>query len=136
MNYLEWNLDMQEGADLYDPIGNVKISGDKGIITEGYTYLDAFFEALAEGVERMKIEDVVRVDPLVEPNDIIFYRKDSLLEIRYGSQEAIIFNKSQFIEEVKNAVTKLIGILDEFANITKQDRREILKLRSFVKHED
>ncbi|WP_038296475.1 hypothetical protein, partial [[Scytonema hofmanni] UTEX B 1581] len=127
MNYLEWNLDMEEGANLYDPVGNIKISGDEGIITEEYTYIDAFFEAFVEGVERMKVEDIVRVDPLVEPNDIIFSQKNSLLEIKYGSQKAIIFNKSQFLEEVKNAVTKLIEILDEFADSTKQERREMFR---------
>jgi hypothetical protein len=36
--YLEWNLDMEEGADLYDPVGNIKILGDEGIIGEGRYY--------------------------------------------------------------------------------------------------
>lgn len=60
INYLEWNLDIKEGADLYDPIGYITISGDQGIITEEYTYLDAFFEAFVDGVERIEIENVVR----------------------------------------------------------------------------
>jgi hypothetical protein len=133
MNYLEWNLEIEEGADLYDPVGNIKISGDEGIIKEDYTYLDAFFEALADGVKGIEIDDFIMVDPLVEPNNIIFAITNNLLEIKYGSQKAIILNKSQFIEEVKNAVSKLIEILDKFADSTKQKRREILKLRSFLK---
>ena len=135
MNYLEWNIYRSEEADLDDPIGYMKISGDEGIIIEDYTYLDSFFEAFAEGIEGMKTEDVVRADPIVEPHDIIFSRKNNLLEIEYGSQKTIILNKSQFIEEVKIAVIKLIEILDEFADSAKQQRRELVKLRGFLKQD-
>ena len=131
MSYLEWNILIEEEPDLYDPIGYIKITGNEGIIIEDYTYLDNFFAAFVEGVERIQIEDVVRADPIVEPNDIIFSRKDNLLEIEYGTQKTIIFNQHQFTEEVKMAVAKLIKILDEFADSTKQRRREFLKLRGF-----
>ena len=87
---------------------------------------------MVEGVERIQIEDVVRADPIVEPNDIIFSRKDNLLEIEYGTQKVIILNQHQFTEEVKIAVTELIKILDEFADSSKQQRRELFKLRSFL----
>ena len=130
--YLEWNLDMEEGADLYDPVGNIKILGDEGIIGEEYTYLDAFFEAFVEGVERMEVEDVVKVDPLVEPNDIVFICKGSLIEIEYGFQKAIIFNKFQFLAELQNAVAKFLERLDEFANNSKQQNRKLTKLRNFL----
>ncbi len=134
MNYLEWNLHRSDKADLYDPIGNIQISGDEGIIIKDYIYLDNFFEAFVEGVERMKTEDVVRADTIVEPNDLIFSCKNNLLEIEYGSQKTIILNKYQFIEEVKTAVIKLIEKLDEFADSAKQ-RRELVKLRGFLKQD-
>ena len=99
MRYIEWNLDIEEEANLYDPIGNIKICGDEGDITEEYTYLDAFFEAFVEGVELMKVEDIVRVDPLIESNDIIFCSNGNLLKIQYGNQQTTILNKPQFIKE-------------------------------------
>lgn len=133
MSYLDWNLDMEEEANLYDPIGNLKIIGDKGTIVEDYTYLDAFFEAFAKGIERLKVEDVVIVDPLIEPNDIIFHRKNNLLEIEYGNQKTVIFNELEFTEEFKNAVIKLIGILDEFAVAEKKQSLKLTILRNFVK---
>ena len=37
MNYLEWNIYIEEEPDLYDLIGYIKITGDEGIIIEGYT---------------------------------------------------------------------------------------------------
>lgn len=135
MNYLEWNLDMEEGADLYDPVGNLKILGDEGIIEEKYTYLDAFFEAFVEGVQHMEAEDVVSVDPLVEPNDIVFTCKSSVIKIEYGVQQAIIFNKFRFLEELQKAVAKLLETLDEFADNSKQQKRKLTKLRSFLQKE-
>lgn len=132
MNYLEWNLDPEDEADLDDPMGYIKIVGDEGIIIEDYTNLDNFFEAFVEGIERIKTEDVVKIDPIVEPNDLIFSSKNNFLRIEYGSQKTIILNKYQFIEEVKTAVAKLIEILDEFADRAKQERRELFKLRSFL----
>jgi hypothetical protein len=132
MHYIEWNLNAEDEVDLDDPMGYIKILGDEGIIIEDYTNLDNFFEAFVEGIERMKTEDVVRADPIVEPNDLIFSCKNNLLKIEYGSQKTIILNKSQFVDEVKIAVAKLIEILDEFANRTKQERRKLFKLRSFL----
>lgn len=132
MNYLEWNLDPEDEADLDDPMGYIKIVGDEGIIIEDYTNLDNFFEAFVEGIERIKIEDVVRADIIVEPNDLIFSCKNNFLRIEYGSQKTIILNKYQFIEEVKTAVAKLIELLDELADRAKQERRELFKLRSFL----
>lgn len=132
MNYLEWNLDPEDEADLDDPMGYIKIVGDEGIIIEDYTNLDNFFEAFVEGIERIKIEDVVKIDPIVEPNDLIFSSKNNFLRIEYGSQKTIILNKYQFIEEVKTAVAKLIELLDELADRAKQERRELFKLRSFL----
>lgn len=132
MNYLEWNLDPEDEADLDDPMGYIKIVGDEGIIIEDYTNLDNFFEAFVEGIERIKTEDVVRADIIVEPNDLIFSCKNNFLRIEYGSQKTIILNKYQFIEEVKTAVAKLIELLDELADRAKQERRELFKLRSFL----
>lgn len=132
MNYIQQNVYPEEEADLDDPIGYIKITGDEEIIIEDYTYIDSFFAAFADGIEQMKTEDVVRADPIVEPNDIIFRCNGNSLEIEYGNQKAIIFNKSQFVEEVKIAVAKLIEILDEFADSAKQKKRQLIKLRSFL----
>jgi hypothetical protein len=132
MNYLEWNLDIEEGADLYDPIGNIRILGNEGSITEEYTYLDTFFEAFIEGIEHMRVEDIVKVDPLIESDDIIFHCKDNLLNLQYGDQQTTIFNKFQFIKEVQKAVIDLVKILDDFAESSKQPKRELFNLSRFT----
>jgi hypothetical protein len=131
MRYIEWNLDIEEEANLYDPIGNMKICGDEGDITEEYTYLDAFFEAFVEGIELMTVEGIVRVDPLIESNYIIFCSKGNLLKIQYGNQQTTILNKLQFIKEVQTVVIDLVKILDEFAERGKQPKRALIKLRTF-----
>jgi uncharacterized protein (UPF0305 family) len=133
MKYLEWNLDdMTENTDLYDPFGNLSIRGDTGIIEENDTYIDAFFEAFVEGIERMKQQNIVTVDPLVEPNDIVFNHENNTLTIEYGNQKAIIYDKLQFIKEVQESVNRLVTILDNFADSSKQKKRELIKLRNFI----
>lgn len=80
-------------------------------------------------------EDVVSVDPLVEPNDILLTCKSSIMKIEYGVQQAIIFKKFRFLEELQKAVAKLLETLDEFADNSKQQKRKLTKLRSFLQKE-
>jgi hypothetical protein len=133
MNYFEWNLDdMEVNEDLYDSMGYIKILGDEGVFEEKDTFVDVFLEAFVEGVERMESEGIVRIDPLVEPNDIVFNYKNSSIEIEYGIQRTTILNKIQFLEELQYTVIKFLEELDEFANNSKQEKRKFAKLRSFV----
>ncbi len=134
MTYLIWNLTTEDDpvGSLYDPVGQMKILGDKGIIIENCTNLDAFLEAFIKGIEGLKFKKTITVDPLIEPDDIIFSYQDNVLEIQYGKQEATIFNKLQFVEEVKNAVREIIDILDELALTEKKAKRKLTRLRNFL----
>jgi hypothetical protein len=133
MSYLEWNLDTEEDLDLNDLMGNIKILGDEGIIGEEYTNLDNFFEAFIEGINRMDIEGVINVDPIVEPNDIVFNFNGNTIKIKYGIQIATILNKAQFLEDLQNAVAKFLQELDTFASNSNQQNKKLTKLRNFLR---
>lgn len=132
MNYLQWDLDIEEGIDIFDPLGNLKIIGDEGNIIEDSTYLDAFFEALVEAAQKIKTQTNISVDPIVEPNNLEFNCKKNTIKINYGQQQATIFDKNKFIKDVREAVSELIKILDEQSQQTKQAKRELIKLRNFI----
>ena len=132
MSYLEWNLDTEEDLDLNDLMGNIKILGDEGIIEEEYTNLDNFFEAFIEGIKHMDIEGVVNIDPIVEPNDIVFNFNGDTIEMKYGIQTAIILNKVQFLEDLQNAVAKFLQELDTLASNSNQQNKKLTKLRNFL----
>lgn len=131
MNYLQWNLDIEEGIDIFDPLGNLKIIGDEGNIVEDSTYLDAFFEALVEAAQKIKTKTNISVDPIVEPNNLEFNCQKNTIKIHYGQQQAIIFDKDKFIRDVGEAVSELLKILDEQSQQTKQPKRKLIKLRNF-----
>jgi hypothetical protein len=80
----------------------------------------------------MEQEDVITVDPVVEPNELVFKLKKNMLEIEYGNQKVIVYDKLQFVEEVQQAVARLGTILDEFADSSKQKKRELIRLRNFL----
>jgi hypothetical protein len=126
------DLDRDEDANLFDPIGNILILGDEGIIEEKYTYLDAFLEAFVAGIESSSTENIIKVDPLVEPDDIIFKFKDNTIKLSYGTQSTTILDKTQFVEELKNTVTNFLQELDEFAGASSQPIRKLTKLRRYV----
>ena len=132
MNYLQWDLDIEEGIDIVDPLGNLKIIGDEGNIVEDGTYLDAFFEALVEAAQKIKTETNIIVDPIVEPNNLEFNCQKNTIKINYGQQQAIIFDKNKFIKDVGEAVSELLKILDEQSQQTKQPKRKLIKLRNFI----
>jgi TATA-box binding protein (TBP) (component of TFIID and TFIIIB) len=132
MNYLQWDLDIEESIDIFDPLGNLKIIGDEGKIIEDSTYLDAFFEALVEAAQKIKTETNISVDPIVEPNNLEFNCQKNTIKINYGQQQAIIFDKNKFIKDVGEAVSELLKILDEQSQQTKQPKRELIKLRNFI----
>jgi hypothetical protein len=132
MSYLEWNLDTEEDLDLNDLMGNIKILGDEGVIEEEYTNLDNFFEAFIEGINQMDIEGVVSIDPIVEPNDIIFKFNGNTIKMKYGIQTTIILNKAQFLEDLQNAVAKFLQELDTFSSTSNQQNKKFTKLRNFL----
>ena len=133
MNYLEWNLDTEEGIDVYDPLGDIKILGDEGKIVEESTYLDAFFEALIEAVQNIEIGKSISVDPIVEPNNIEFDCQKDFLKVTYGQQQAVLFQRNQFVKEVQEAVEELLKILDKQSKIAKQQKPKLVKLRNYLK---
>ena len=133
MNYLKWNLDTEEGIDVYDPLGDIKIFGDEGEIVEESTYLDAFFEALVEAAQNIEIGKSISVDPIVEPNNLEFDCQRDFLKVTYGQQQAILFQRNQFVKEVQKAVEELLKILDKQSEIAKQQKPKLVKLRNYLK---
>lgn len=132
MSYLQWNLDLEDGIDIIDPVGDLCIIGDEGKLVEKYTYLDSFFEALAEAADSIEAGLGAIVDPIVESNDLLFELQEDSLKITYGQQKTTILNVAQFIEDVREAVIKLLKILDKQSELQKQPKRKLTKLREYL----
>jgi hypothetical protein len=131
MSYLKWNLDQEDEIDLVAPTGDFYIIGDEGEITEKFTNIDVFLEVLVEGANNLKIGKSIVVDPLIEPNEFHFDYQDRILQITYGRQQVTILNRDKFIEDVHQAVTELLEILDQQSAIDQQPKRSLAKLRAY-----
>lgn len=131
MSYLKWNLDREKGIDLVDPTGDFYIIGDEGEIAEKFTNIDVFFEVLVEGAKNIKIGKSVVIDPLIEPNEFHFDYQDRILQITYGRQQTTILDRNKFIEDVYQAVTELLAILDQQSEKEQQPKRSLVKLREY-----
>lgn len=131
MSYLKWNLDQENGIDLVDPTGDFYIIGDEGEIAEKFTNIDVFFEVLVEGANNIKIGKSVVIDPFVEPNEFHFDYQDRILQITYGRQQTTILNRNKFIQDVYQAVTQLLEILDQQSEKVQQPKRSLPKLRAY-----
>jgi len=132
MSYITWELDVEDGLDAYDPLGRIVILGDEGKVEEESTYLDAFFEALIEGTQRIEIGKTITVDPLVEPNDIIFQLTSGKLTISYCSFAATILDKVKFSDDLRQAIDKLVNELDGLTFQKGQEKRKLAKLRNYL----
>lgn len=131
MSYLKWNLDQEKGIDLVDPTGDFYIIGDEGEIAEKFTNIDVFFEVLVEGANNIKIGKSVVIDPFIEPNEFHFDYQDRILQITYGRQQTTILNRNKFIQDVYQAVTQLLEILDQQSEKVQQPKRSLPKLRAY-----
>lgn len=131
MSYLKWNLDYEKGIDLVDPTGDFYIIGDEGEIAEKFTNIDIFFEVLVEGANNIKIGKSVVIDPFIEPNEFHFDYQDRILQITYGRQQTTILNRNKFIQDVYQAVTQLLEILDQQSEKVQQPKRSLPKLRAY-----
>ncbi len=137
MGYLNWTLDTEDGIDAYDPLGHITIMGEQGKLEDKCTFLDAFFEALIEGVQRIEQGKIIEIDTIVEPDDIIFDYTNKHLALTYGNQKTIILNTNKFIQDIYNSVKTLIETLDNAAIKAKQEIPKLIILRNFVqKHQD
>lgn len=131
MSYLKWNLDYEKEIDLGDPTGDFYIIGDEGEIAEKFTNIDVFFEVLVEGANNIKIGKSVVIDPFIEPNEFHFDYQDRILQITYGRQQTTILNRNKFIQDVYQAVTQLLEILDQQSEKVQQPKRSLPKLRAY-----
>lgn len=131
MSYLKWSLDYEKGIDLVDPTGDFYIIGDEGEIAEKFTNIDVFFEVLVEGANNIKIGKSVVIDPFIEPNEFHFDYQDRILQITYGRQQTTILNRNKFIQDVYQAVTQLLEILDQQSEKVQQPKRSLPKLRAY-----
>lgn len=136
MIYLQWTLDTEDGIDPYDPLGSIRVTGDEGYIEDKSTYLDGYFEALILGIQSLEKGKIIRIDPFIEPDDIVFdYTSDYLL-IEYGKQQAAISNVSQFIENVRESIENLLNVLDNASVGENEKRPDFEILRIFVQNND
>jgi hypothetical protein len=132
MSYIKWELDTEDELDAYDPLGRISILGDEGKIEEECTYIDAFFEAIIDGVQRMEIGKIIRVDPLIEPDDIVFRYTSEELFISYGNSSTTILDVIKFLDDLRNTIESLVIVFDKLTLQKGQKPRELIYLREFL----
>jgi len=131
MSYLKWKLSEGE-IDVVDPMGDLHIIGDDGEIVEKFTNLDVFLGVLVEASNSIKIGKSVVIDPFTEPHEFHFDFQDRILTINYGRQQTTILNRGLFLENIEQAVTELLAILDEQSAKENKPKRELVKLRDYT----
>ena len=131
MSYLKWNFDEKNGIDVVDPTGDLYIIGDEGEVVEKFTNLDVFFEVLVEAALNVKIGKSIVIDPLVEPNEFHFDYQDRILQITYGRQQATILDRNKFVQDVHQAVTEILAMLDQQSEKEQKPKRSFTKLREY-----
>jgi hypothetical protein len=130
--YIEWHLYDEEPIDPVDPLGNITINGDKGILKEQNLFLDTFLEALVEGLKSIETENVSNVDIVDEPDELVFLKYDKGIQIQYGNQNVTIFDIKSFDNQLFHVVINFIRILDEASESMKKKKLNLIKLRKYI----
>lgn len=130
--YIEWELDIEDELDAYDALGKIVFLGNEGKIEDDCTYLDSFFEALALGFPQIEVGKTIVIDPIVEPNDIVFECTSDRLKISYGSQIAIVFNLVEFLNDCREAIERFVETIDTLTHQAKQEKRRLFYLREYL----
>ncbi len=131
---ISWKLDNEDGPDPVDPTGEIYLSSEgTGCIFEEYTYLDSWFDALAEGflaaqnrvpgiMEILEEPDRLRFEMLGHRGVRIAY-KDQKLEIRDTNHALCILRQS------------VRAFLSEFGGDEISDNKLLVKLKDFSEKE-
>ncbi|MGB7413982.1 MAG: hypothetical protein WA902_07215 [Thermosynechococcaceae cyanobacterium] len=132
MSYLRWDFDTEYELDPDDPLGKIYIIGDEGILKDECTMLDIFLGVIADGIQRIEPGKTIVVDPVIEPDDLIFRAMSNKLSISYGDQTVIIFDQPKFIKDLKESISKLVEIIDDLKLQAGEDKRELTELRNYI----
>jgi hypothetical protein len=130
--YIEWSLDQKEPIVPVDPLGHITINGDKGIIKEQDVFLDTFLGALVEGLNLIKVQDIINVDVVDEPDELVFVKNYEKIQIQYGNQNVTIFDIKSFDHQLFHAVTNFLYILDKASENMKKKKLDFIKLRKYI----
>lgn len=130
--YIKWSLYQKEPIDPVDPLGNITINGDKGILKEQDVFLDTFLGALVEGLNLIKVQDLINVDVVDEPDELVFLKNDGKIQIQYGNQNVTIFDIKSFDNQLSHVVTNFLHILDEASENMKKKKLDFIKLRKYI----
>lgn len=130
--YIQWKLDNEEPVDPADPLGDITIFGDEGILKEQNVFLDSFLEALVEGLDLTETQDVSYIDLLDEPDEIVFLRKEKGIQIKYGEQSVNIFDIKLFSNQISLVVARFLTILDKASERMGKEKFDFIKLRGYI----
>ena len=130
--YIHWKLDEEEPIDPADPLGNISIVGDEGILKERDIFIDSFLEALVEGLNLIKTQDAVEVDLIDEPDEIVFIKKEKGIQIKYGNQNVVIFDNKSFSNQLSLVIKNFLTVLDKASERMGKEKFDFIKLRRYI----
>ena len=123
---IEIALDQEDGLDIEDVLGTIRISDYSGSIVEEDTYLDSWLYALIinlPGIERREIDTVDLVD---EPNPLEFLYIDNGLLMRYKDKTINIENKDVLRQAIGQAAQDLLSHFGKSAETSKNEMLSVI----------
>ena len=130
--YIQWKLDKEEPIDPADPLGDITIIGDEGILKEQDIFLDSFLEALVEGLNLTETQDINHIDLVDEPDEMVFFRKGKGIQIKYGKQNVSILDIKLFSKQLALILVSFLTILDEASERMGKKKFDFFKLRRYI----
>jgi len=129
---ISWKLDNEDGPDPVDPTGELYLSsGGPGFISEEYTYLDSWFDALTHGFQAARNGVTRIIEILEEPDPLKFEPLGRRgLRIAYKNQNLEIKEADHAVFVLRQSVR---AFLSEFGGDGELSKNKLLiRLKDFI----
>ena len=130
--YIHWKLDEEEPIDPADPLGNITIAGDEGILKEQDIFVDSFLEALVKGLNLIETQDTIRVDLIDEPDELVFLKKEKGIQIKYKNQNVTILDDESFSHQLSSVIRSFLTVVDQASQRMGKEKFDFIKLRGYI----
>jgi hypothetical protein len=104
---IEWSF--EDGApDSLDPLGTMTLYEGAASFRVQTVFLDSWFEGIASGLQRLRVESSAEVDLGDEPYLLSFQRQDGGVLMSYRDSSLLVSDFSEFVRTIAAAGSKFI----------------------------
>lgn len=108
---IDYKLDVDNGVELENLIGEITISNGKNLIVLQNTYVDSIFEALLDGVTQLKVDNCVSIELVEEPGSFEFEVIGPDISISY-LQKTVYLDRIEFSKRLKEVIDNFLGRIE------------------------